>query len=47
MPLIELATGAAMAWFPLVWAEAVPDPTGRTWALLTKRELYVVTFELA
>jgi WD40 repeat protein len=45
MPLVELATGREVAWFPLVWADATPDPTGRTWALLTKRELYVVTLD--
>jgi WD40 repeat protein len=45
MPLVELATGRAVAWFPLVWATATPDVTGRTWALVTKQELYVLTLE--
>lgn len=45
MPLVELATGREIAWFPLVWAESIPDASGRTWALLNKRELYVLTLE--
>jgi|SRR5215472_2442318 len=45
MPMVELATGREVAWFPLVWASATPDSTGRTWALLTRNELYVLTFE--